>query len=267
MTDSSPGATSPFASLPNWRDLGYWPTADGKTVRPKVLYRTTEFLKTTDADIKAVGELGLRTLIDLRTVAERASCPDPVYANIGPLWLNILEDIPHTAGANPARFVSDPSAVRALTADNAKAMMIATYGQLITSDSALKGYAEFYTLLLDEDLAPAAFHCTTGKDRTGWAAASFLGLMGVDRDDIYRDYLLTNDRLVPALEPIIDQMAKQGVDTAAIKELLGVDKAYLDHAFELVEKNFGSLPGYFSDGLGIDAAAQRELRSRYTVAG
>jgi len=49
------------------------------------------------------------------------------------------------------------------------------------------------------------FHCTAGKDRTGWAAASTLLLLGVSTGDVFADYLLTNDQLRPALQPLLDQ--------------------------------------------------------------
>ncbi len=272
MTDTAtssattvPGAPSPFPTLPNWRDLGYWPAADGKIVRPGMLYRTTEFEKTSEADLKAVGDLGLATIVDLRTVPERGACPDPVFDDVGPLWLNILEDAPHTAGANPMKYATDPSAVKELTPTVAQEMMIGTYQQLINSDSALRYYGEFYTLLLAGDLTPTAFHCTTGKDRTGWTAASFLSLMGVAKDDVYKDYLLTNSRLLPALAPLVSQFEKQGVDAGALNSLLGVEKVYLDTAFDLVAKGWGTLENYFAEGLGIDVDGQAELRARYLV--
>ncbi|GAC56968.1 putative protein-tyrosine-phosphatase [Gordonia hirsuta DSM 44140 = NBRC 16056] len=262
---ATPGAPSPFRSLPNWRDLGYWPAADGKIVRPEMIYRTTEFLHTSDEDIKAVGELGLATIVDLRTTGERAACPDPVYPGIGPLWLNILEDSPEMGGANPAQFISDPAAIKSLTVDFARKVMIQTYRELVTSDSALKRYREFYILLLDDDVTPTAFHCTTGKDRTGWLAAGFLSLMGVSAEDVYADYLLTNARLLPALAPILDKLTAAGADKEALTLVLGVDASYLDEAFAALTQRWGTLENYFAAGLGIDAAGQQALRDRYLI--
>lgn len=265
--DSLPGAPSPFPSLPNWRDLGYWPAGDGKMVKPKTVYRTAEFEHTSAADLKAVGELGLITLVDLRTAGERAACPDPVYPDVGPLWLDILKDVPATGGANPTKYVSDPAAIKALTPELAQQMMIDTYRQLIESDSAQKYYSEFYQLMLADDLTPTAFHCTTGKDRTGWAAASFLSLLGVAKKDVYTDYLLTNERLLPALEPLTTPLIKVGAHQDAINAMIGVQNVYLDTAFGLVESGWGGLSNYFDKALGIDTAAQQELRARYLVAG
>ena len=120
-------------------------------------------------------------------------------------------------------------------------------------------------LLVDGDITPTAFHCTTGKDRTGWLAASFLSILGVSREDVYTEYLLTNSRLVPALQPLLDQLVKVGADEDALKLVLGVDKSYLDTAFDLVDKQWGTIEKYFSEGLGIDDDAQQKLREKYLV--
>lgn len=234
-------------------------------VAPGMLYRTTEFLNTSPADLAGVHDLGLATIVDLRTAGERQGCPDPVFADVGPLWLNILADDQQTAGANPLKFATDPEAAAAFTPDEAVQAMVATYHQLINSSSALKYYSEFYSLLLAGDLAPVAFHCTTGKDRTGWAAASFLTLMGVSKEDVYTDYLLTNDRLLPALEPLIAKFQTAGGHPDALRPILGVEKVYLDAAFDLVDKGWGGIENYFASALGIDADGQQALRARFLI--
>ena len=145
-------------------------------------------------------------------------------------------------------------------------LMAGTYRKFITMDSAHAAYRRFYQGLLGEDSGPALFHCTTGKDRTGWAAASFLSLMGVDRDDVYRDYLETNERLLPALAPIFDKFTAAGGDAELLRPILGVQQQYLDAAFDQVDTTYGSLEAYFATGLGIDDAAQERLRASYLVA-
>ena len=111
------------------------------------------------------------------------------------------------------------------------------------------------------------FHCTTGKDRTGWAAAALLTLLGVPKDQVVEDYLRSNDYILPAYQKVIDAFVAGGGDPAiplAIPlAILGVKKEYLDAAFEEMETKCGTIEGYFSDGLGIDAAQQQALRDLY----
>ncbi|WP_298440777.1 tyrosine-protein phosphatase [Gordonia sp. (in: high G+C Gram-positive bacteria)] len=265
---ATPGAPSPFPSLPNFRDLGHWPAADGKTVKPGLVFRSTEFLNTTNDDRTGFEALGLQTIVDLRTDPESAQCPDPSLPGVRGLHLNILEDATGSAlGANLGKVMDDPASLHAIvsefTVDKAKAAMIETYDELINSASAQKYYREFYSTMLAGELTPTLFHCTTGKDRTGWAAASFLTLMGVPTEDVYTDYLLTNDRLLPALSPIIAKFEGMGGQADAINAVLGVEKDYLDVAFSLVEKGWGSFDGYAEKVLGLDASAIGALRERY----
>jgi protein-tyrosine phosphatase len=107
------------------------------------------------------------------------------------------------------------------------------------------------------------FHCTTGKDRTGWAAAALLTLLGVPKDQVVEDYLRSNDYILPAYQKVIDAFVAGGGDPAIPRAILGVKEEYLDAAFDEMQTKYGTIEGYFSDGLGIDAAQQQALRDLY----
>ncbi|GAA3026337.1 tyrosine-protein phosphatase [Gordonia defluvii] len=267
----TPGAPSPFPSLANFRDLGYWVGDGEKVVRPATIYRTNDFQTIDDADRAGLAELALQSIVDLRTSTERASSPDPKFPGVTEVVLDVLADTKSIAmPANLGKILADPTVVQQMSAelsvDKARELMASTYRDFITLDSAKNAFSAFYTELLDGELAPVLFHCTTGKDRTGWTAATFLSLMGVDREDVYREYLLTNDRLVPSLKPIFDRFAAAGGDPDLLLPFLGVDETYLDAAFTEMEKNRGTLEHYFTEALGVDLAAQEALRERYLLA-
>lgn len=263
----APGAPSPIASLPNLRDLGGWSTTDGRRVRHGVLYRSTDFQSLATVDLPPFRGLDIRTIYDLRSAAERQARPDPALPEVTDVPLDILADATMAIPANLNTFLSDPATValatKELSGGKARELIAATYRDLVSLPSAITGYQFFYRGLLGEYEQPALFHCTTGKDRTGWAAATFLSLMGVPRDDIYHDYLLTNDRLVPALKPVFDQFAAAGGDPQLLTPVLGVDASYLEAAFAEMTSTYGGIEGYFADGLGIGPDEQQELRSQY----
>ncbi|KJR06311.1 tyrosine-protein phosphatase [Gordonia sihwensis] len=276
MTDQQtrvPGAPSPFPVLPNLRDLGGWVGVDGRPVRHGMLFRSTDF-RSIVHDSSAVAEiaatLGLRTVYDLRSAGETEAMPDPVWADVAEVHLDVLADAQTAVPANLATVLTDPAGVaeinRVLESGGAISTMAGTYRQMITLDSAKTGYRRFYEGLLGEDRSPALFHCTTGKDRTGWASASFLSLMGVARDDVFSDYLLTNDRLVPALAPVFEKFTAAGGDVDALRQVLGVRPEYLEAAFDEVDRVHGGMEAYFAEALGIDSAAQSELRERFLEA-
>lgn len=261
-------APSPVSQLPNLRDLGGWSGDSGRTVATEVLFRSTDF-RSVDGDAQQVlAPLGLKTIYDLRSAAERKSLPDPSLDGVTEVPLDVLADEPQAIPGNLGAVLEDPKVVHQINSASEgqlSELFSATYRGLVTMPSAKKSYRRFYLGLLGEDHGPSLFHCTTGKDRTGWAAASFLSLMGVDRDDVYHDYLQTNDRLLPALKPLFDDFAASGGNPDLLTPLLGVEKAYLDAAFAELESSFGDVAGYFTQALGIDADDQARLRDRYLV--
>lgn len=267
----TPGAPSPIGSLPNLRDLGGWRTADGRVVRSGLLFRSTDFSSLADSDVAALEALGLRTVYDLRSVHEREAIPDPSLPDATEVGLDVLADAQMSIPANIGAVLADPAVVaqadQVLAGGKAREMIAGTYREMITLPSATAAYSEFYRGLLGDAPGPILFHCTTGKDRTGWAAAAFLTLVGVGKEDVYRDYLLTNERLIPALKPIFDGFAAAGGDPQLLVGVLGVDAGYLDAAFDEVRTRFGGIEGYFSEALGIGTREQDKIRERFLVEG
>ena len=117
--------------------------------------------------------------------------------------------------------------------------------------------------LADEEKLPALFHCTTGKDRTGWAAASLLTLLGVPKEQVFEDYLRSNDNILPAYKHAIDPFVEAGGDPEISSAILGVKREYLEAAFDEMETKYGTIEAYFSEALGIDAAQQQAIRDLY----
>ena len=160
--------------------------------------------------------------------------------------------------------LSDPAAAAAeLGGGRGVAIMARGYRDTVGLGSALRAYRRLSSDLARERNRPALFHCTTGKDRTGWASASMLMLLGVSDDDVMREYLLTNDQLLPALRPAIDRFASVGGDPELLRRVLGVAPEYLDSALDEMRKRYGTIEGYFSDGLGLGAEVQTALRDAF----
>jgi protein-tyrosine phosphatase len=135
--------------------------------------------------------------------------------------------------------------------------------EIVCLPSALTAYRQFFLGLADPAARPALFHCTTGKDRTGWGAAALLMLLGVSDVDVLRDYLLTNDELLPALHAIFDRFAAAGGDPALLRPVLGVREQYLTTALDEMRARWGTIQRYFDEGLGIDAVDRQRLRDAF----
>ncbi|MCC4908108.1 tyrosine-protein phosphatase [Microbacterium sp. cx-59] len=249
-------------SAPNLRDLGGLVTPDGPT-KSGVVYRSATLSSLTDADASALAALGVRTVYDLRTADEVQAAPDHLPEQIERVPLDVLADSSLSVAARLGDLSGDPRAFAAsLAGGQAERLFEETYRDLVRLPSALRGYRTLFLGLLDENREGAAlFHCTTGKDRTGWAAASLLSVAGVGADDMYADYLQTNTDLLPALEPVFRQAEEHGVDREVLMPVLGVRESYLDAAFAQMRAQFGTIEGYAADGLGLSGEELARLRA------
>jgi protein-tyrosine phosphatase len=90
-----------------------------------------------------------------------------------------------------------------------------------------------------------------------------LTLLGVPKQQVYADYLRSNDYILPAYQPVIDRFVAAGGEADIPRALLGVKAEYLDATFDEMQTNYGTIEVYFADGLGIDKAGQQRLRDRF----
>ena len=114
------------------------------------------------------------------------------------------------------------------------------YREIVSLPSALSAYREFFTAIAQDAHRPALFHCTTGKDRTGWAAATTLLLLGVTHEeDVLYDYELSNRDLLPAMKPLFEHFRAAGGNPRLLEPVLGVDPDYLRAALDEMKQRFG----------------------------
>jgi protein-tyrosine phosphatase len=257
-----------IAALPNLRDVGGHAARDGGFVRTGLLYRSTDLAGIDAADAAALARLDIRTVYDLRTAGERAGQPARLPPGSAYVVADILGDSPGMTPGELSTLVEDPAAAeKALGGGRAAAFFVTAYRDFVRLDSARAGYRSLFAGLAGGASTPALFHCTTGKDRTGWAAASLLLLLGVPDDAVMEDYLLSGPRLQPVVEPWINAFAARGGDPELLRPLVGVRPDYLEAALDEVRRRFGSIEGYFEEGLGIDSRSREALRAAFLERG
>lgn len=265
MTNASheqpePGILIDLRSLPNLRDIGGYPVASGGRVRTGRLYRSVALDRLTPPDAEVLRRFEVRTVFDLRTEHERTAAPDRLPEGAAAVVCDVLAEATAMAPAELLDVVQHPArAAEALGGGKAVEMFRGAYREIVSSGSALRAYRTFFLRMAEAD-APALVHCTTGKDRTGWASAATLMLLGAEEEHVFYDYELTNRYLLPRFDALFAQFAADGGDPEILKPVLGVDPDYLRTAIDEMTARFGSVRGYFSDGLGIDADAQERIR-------
>jgi protein-tyrosine phosphatase len=260
-----PGASLDLPSAPNLRDVGGWPTRDGRVVVAGALFRSTDLSRLSGADLPALGALGIRSVYDLRTPGEREVAPDLLPPGAEYHALDVLADSTMAVPASLMALLADPpAATEALTGARVGALFDSAYREIVGLPSARAAYRALFSDLAVAERRPALVHCTTGKDRTGWAVAALLLLLGVPDEVVMAEYLLTNDLLLPALEPVFDQFRDAGGDPAVLVGVFGVDRAYLAAGLDEMRHRYGSIEGYFSQGLSLDPPTIDSLRGAFT---
>jgi protein-tyrosine phosphatase len=259
-----PGLSLGIESVPNLRDLGGYATGDGATVAGRLVYRSNQLVGVTATDMQKLAALGLKNDFDLRTKAEVDLHQDEVPPGVNVVKLDVLSGMADSGAANLEVLLGNPTAANAaLGGGKAQANFKTTYRNFITLPSASAAFRTLYLALGNPAQLPALFHCTTGKDRTGWAAAAFLTLLGVPRETVMADYLRSNDYILPKYKETIDKFIAGGGEPAIPPAILGVQAAYLESAFDEMTKQYGTIQNYFEKALGIDAAGQKALLDLY----
>ncbi|MBC9954701.1 tyrosine-protein phosphatase [Leucobacter sp. cx-42] len=259
--------TVALATAPNMRTLGGLEVSGGR-IREGLIFRSATLAHLSETDGLAFAELGIKLVFDLRTKGECAAQPDRLPAGIDLVNLDVLADSPVDLAASMAMLDKDPAATNAMLAGGkAVSMLEHSYCDIVSQPSARWAYRTFFETLSEPgETLPALFHCTTGKDRTGWAAAALLLLLGADDETVRADYLQTNVDLLPALTPLLDKASAAGIDPDLLLPVLSVQESFLDAALGEVEKRFGSMQGYFTEGLGLSECRIDALRERFVVA-
>jgi len=229
----------------NFRDLGGYPTGDGRIVRWRQIFRSNHLGHLTAADIEIVRSLGLRSAFDFRGREERAVA----VCGMEDITVHSLPIEPTVVAALRARLSAGT-----LSADAALEIMRESYRNYVRLNT--HSFRALFTHLLD-DRAPLVIHCTAGKDRTGFACALVLRSLGVADDVIAEDYLLTNRfyRRDPTAGTDLPDDVRQAIGS--------VDASFLAAGIEAVSADYGDLESYFRDGLGLGDRERAALKQRY----
>ncbi|NUU23776.1 MAG: tyrosine-protein phosphatase [Streptomycetaceae bacterium] len=249
----------------NTRDLGGFTTRDGRAVRWGLLYRSDALGKLTDADLPRLAALNLRTVVDFRGTQEIAhDGADRVPAGVAVVNTPVLDASgdAFTEAVTQAIATGDNAKLREVLGDGkATQMMIQGGHSIVSGPAARAGFAEALRRVADTGQVPLLFHCTAGKDRTGWMSALLLTVAGVPQDAVMADYLASNDYRRALNEGLYAYLRTRGIDPELLRPVMEQSPAYLQASFDEITARYGSLTGYLRDGLGLDARTIARLRN------
>jgi protein-tyrosine phosphatase len=246
MLDDTLPHVVPLKGGSNFRDLGGYRTSEGRTVRRQAVFRSAHLGTLTDEDRTALSKIGVRTIVDLRGVSEAAETPhliDGVACRV------VGAHIEPQLGDKIRVAVADGSATPHLM------MQYLTDHYREYPRRCAPGFRTLFATLSDGTHRPLVFHCTAGKDRTGFASALLLTLLGVPWDTVMDDYLRTNDLWTGH----IGRYTELDIDTRAA--IVEARMPYLEAAFDVVRQDFGGPEVFAEKALGLDAKARERLKA------
>lgn len=249
-----------FEAIDNFRDYGDYATSAGARVRPGLLLRSAHHARATDADLTRLQTLDVAVVVDLRRPGEQRDQPSRRHGDFA--GRIIAAEVDDGAEAPHITFLKTQD----LTPASGRRFMERTYRALPFEPAHLDVFARYFRALSEADGA-VLIHCAAGKDRTGLLAALTHHLLGVGRDDLIEDYLLTNAAVdlagrAPAIARQIHKMTGRVASDEAVVAFLGVQAAYLEAAFAEIEARHGSLDLYLEQALGVDAALRDRIAGR-----
>lgn len=252
-----------LAGADNFRSLKGLRMQDGRRIAGHTVLRSDQLHRLDETDWAVLRQIGLKTVCDLRSPAERKHYPNRLPADTPrQLHFNVVNDVR-----------GDPIFSRMLAehanAAGAEQVMFEIYRRL---PAALAAHLPALFGLLEEGEAPVLIHCAAGKDRTGFAAAVLLHALGASQETILEDYLLTaqsplmTDPVKRArIEESVSRMIHSTCSEEMIDAILGVRESYLQRAYDALNEQYGSMDQYLASA-GLDAPRLARLRDRYLSA-
>src|ERR1700724_1756204 len=226
--------------------LGGYPGRDGRPVRWGQIFRSNHLGHLTEADIEVLRPLGLKSALDFRGTDERVAA----ICGLAEIAVHSLPIEPTVVATLRARLADGA----ALSAADALDVMRQSYRNYVRYNTT--SFRALFAHLLEER-APLVIHCTAGKDRTGFACALILHVLGVPDDLIAEDYLLTSRfyRRDPSASSDLPEDVRQ--------VLASVEASFLAAAFDAISADHGGLENYLSDALGLGRQERATLEARY----
>ena len=249
-----------LSTAANFRDSGGYRTEGGRWVRMGLAYRSNGLEHLTAEELAQIDRLHIKLVCDLRTAEEIRRDPDRTPEGATEVSADVLADdadLMHSlvTGGAPAPGTATPQASPRPSAEGLEERI---YRDFVRLPSAQKAYRVLFERLADPAQFPTVFHCTAGKDRTGWAQAVFLTILGVPHATIVEDYELTNQYLSGDGLNSVRQSLSAGASVKII-----ANPAALEAAFDQVRKEYGSFDRYLHDGLHLSDETLAALRKNF----
>ena len=250
----------PFTGAHNFRDLGGYKTEDGRTVKWGKIYRSDNLHSLTDEDLKYMKRLNIKSVVDFRSLDDRESEPDRLNPDITQVLLPINFQLKELDDDSIKNIIKD------LTfGDLDSSNLLRDFNIIIVKEFA-EEYKIFFRHIIENNAEPLVFHCTAGKDRAGFASAMILTILGVPREKVIEDYLLTNTYVKDHVDDKMLEIELKTffrADTDNLRKINLVEERYIQAAFDTIDSKWGGMDRYISEALNLNEEDILKLQDFY----
>ena len=254
----------------NTRDLGGLPADAGRHIRPHRLIRSCSLAPLTDEDKHILTDTyNLKAVVDFRTDKECAEKPDPDMEGVVYHHLPVIEDV--------AAGITHDSESEGNSVQNTVGLLIKNqispedymkkmYMDIAVSSYSRAAYRSFFDILLNQEDGAILWHCSAGKDRAGIGSALILYALGVPKDIIVKDYLMTGEFLKQTIAHAQDIILKKTGDTSlanCVRVCMEVEKSYIESVFRVFRDEYGSVDEFLKKNLGLTDGKSEKLKNMY----
>lgn len=247
----------PFEGVHNFRDMGGYKTVDGRRVKQGLFFRSAELSRITEKDLELFKTLGIKYIFDYRDEHEALRKPDPVIENV------VLERVSVNADEQQAPVHSIEELVKSEFFKQSKGdMLLKFYPKMAFNNSS---YQRLMAIVQNPEYLGLVHHCAAGKDRTGVGAALIFLALGVPRETIMEDYLITNETLKDFNESIMTKVAPQ-LTLDELKKFEGIMVAkeeYLEAVFRKIDETYGNAERFLQNEYQITEEKREKLQNYY----
>jgi len=250
----------PFTGAHNFRDLGGYKTEDGRALKWGKIYRSDDLHLLTDEDLKYLSRLNIKSVVDFRSDEERESEPDRLNPGMTQVLLPIKFQ-PEELDDETLKNLMKNLTFGTLDSSN----LLRDFNIVIVKDFATE-YKKFFRHVIENNAEPIVFHCTAGKDRAGFASAMILTVLGVPREKVIEDYLLTNTYVKDHVDSEMLEIELKTffrADTDNLRKINLVEERYIQAAFDTIDSEWGGMDNYISGALGLSEEDILKLKDFY----
>lgn len=262
----------PLEGANNFRDLGGYPTKDGKVTKWGKLFRSDHLHRLTNDDLNVLEEIGIRTIIDYRREDEYKNQPNKTWSSLNntfhvdPAAERAVLAAKASSTKEKVQHLVDREVDRDVSFDDSGKTMIEQAKDFVRLEDNKRAYRQVLDIALNEKDIPIDQHCRGGKDRTGYGVAIILYLLGVDLSYITQDFMLTKKLRENRNNRRMAQYENETDDPNILSYLysmLDTRPEYLSSSFEEMIEISGSVDEYFKNELSVTQEEIQKLRKLY----